>query len=411
MSKSKYIVVFCIVLLVTLATANDGLEPRADPSYGERQFSPGFQPAPFSIDVFSGGDNDVAALDLGENCLGYAASPPDFVLELTDTFDQITILADSEVDTTLIVNTANGSWACNDDTNGLNPALVLHYADAGLYQVWIGSYSEDSTEISTLWITELGPDTLPTTATGPDLTRYPTDGEIALSPGFEPAPTIKQIVGGGHNFVADHVPGENCAGFVAEAPGFSVKLREDFETIWFSVHSPANMTLLLNSADDEWYCSDDVLGANPGIGFENAAAGRYDIWVGSYDHDNYAAALIYMSEFEPDGSLDFIIDTSCPGMLPTPLQVGHSVAVSRPDDGGMPIHAMPNSAASNVFYAESGTRLTIVGGPICSEEHRWWRIAIADVPRGWAPDGDGSESWLQWVASGSDEASGGDTGG
>ena len=209
--------------------------------------------------------------------------------------------------------------------------MVLHDANAGLYQVWIGSYGEDSSEISTLWITELGPDTLPTTATGPDLTRYPTHGEIALSPGFEPAPTTKQIAGGGHNFVADHVPGENCAGFVAEAPDFSVNLREDFETIWFSVHSLANMTLLLNSADREWYCSDDVLGTNPGIGFENAAAGRYDIWVGSYDHGNYAAALIYISEFEPDGSLDFIIDTGCPGVLPTPLQVGHSVAVSRPE--------------------------------------------------------------------------------
>ena len=72
----------------------------------KRQFAPGFQPAPFSIDVFSGGDNDMAALDWGENCLGFAASPPDFVLELTDTFGQFTILADSEVDTTLIVNTA-----------------------------------------------------------------------------------------------------------------------------------------------------------------------------------------------------------------------------------------------------------------------------------------------------------------
>ena len=63
----------------------------------------------------------------------------------------------------------------------------------------------------------------------------------------------------------------------------------------------------------------------------------------------------------------------------------------------MPIYAVPNSAASTVFFAENGTLMDIVGGPVCEEAHRWWRIAIADTPRGWIPDGDRSASWLEFA--------------
>ena len=390
--------IFAFLLYSVCATvAQDGLDPGGEPAYGMQTFAPGFVPRPFSIELFSGGENDVASLGLGENCLGYAASPPDFVAELTESFERITVLADGEVDTTLVVNTPNGSWACNDDTNGLNPALVIHDAAAGPYRIWIGSYGEGASELSTLWISELGPDTLPTTATGPDLTQYPTYGEIALSPGFEPVPVIKQVVGGGRNPVADYVTGDECIGFVAEAPDFSINLTEEFEVIWFSVHSPANMTLLVNSAENGWRCSDDSVLSNPSIGFSDAAVGRYDLWVGSFDQGNYAASLIYVTEFEPDGSLDFTIDTNCPGLLSTRLQVGSSVIVSRSEDEGMPIYAVPNSAASTVFFAENGTLMDIVGGPVCEEAQRWWRIAMADTPRGWIPDGDRSASWLEFA--------------
>ena len=132
------------ILSVSVTSAQHGLNVDADPAYGVRTFARGFAPSPFSIEMISGGENDVTKFDLGENCLGFAATNPDFVMELADEFERITVLADSKLDTTLIVNTPNGSWACNDDTNGLNPAVIISEASAGRYQIWIGSYEQDA---------------------------------------------------------------------------------------------------------------------------------------------------------------------------------------------------------------------------------------------------------------------------
>ena len=385
------------ILSVSVTSAQHGLNVDADPAYGVRTFARGFAPSPFSIEMISGGENDVTKFDLGENCLGFAATNPDFVIELADEFERITVLADSKLDTTLIVNTPNGSWACNDDTNGLNPAVVISEASAGRYQIWIGSYEQGEFDVSTLWITETGPETLPTTSTGPDIMQSPTWGEITLSPGFGPIPFSRQVIGGGRNNVAEFVEADDCVGFVAEAPDFSITLEQDFENIWISVHSPANMTLLVSAVDGNWYCNDDHFGTDPSIRFSNAQAGRYDLWVGSADQGNYAASIIYVSEYLPSDSLQFTIDTDCPGLLATDLRVGSSALVARADAESIPMHAVPNMAASSVFSVDNGSLVNLVGGPICDEAHRWWRMALFEVPRGWIPDGDATASWLEIV--------------
>lgn len=121
------IALFTLFLLTGFAFAQD-LNAAGAPRYGRHALAPGFSPAPFTYAALSGGDIDVKALNLGANCLGFAARDPDFALELSVPFDLVTFLIASDIDTTLIVNLPNGSWACNDDTNGLNPALVLHRA-------------------------------------------------------------------------------------------------------------------------------------------------------------------------------------------------------------------------------------------------------------------------------------------
>ena len=416
LGPSLSFIIMCLVSITFVfcknISAQSGLNPESEPAYGSRSFRPGFTPSPFSIELFSGGSNKVGDLDLGDNCLGYVATDPDFVVELVEEFEQITLLVDSKLDTTVIVNTPNGSWACNDDTNGLNPAVVLREAEAGRYLIWIGSYAQDASGISTLWITEDGPELLPTTSNGPDRMQLPTWGEYALSPGFDPASHAKQVMAGGRNLVTDFVAADGCAGYVAEAADFSFSLNEAFEEIWFSAHSPANITMLLNAADGEWYCSDDFLGSDPGIGFLGAGAGRYDIWIGSYDEGNYAASIIYATDSAPDESMRFNINTSCPGLLPTDLQVGSWAVVARGGANGIALHSAPNADSSDVFEVENDTRIELVGGPYCTEDHRWWRIALFDAPRGWIPDGDASESWLRLMPAPFNEVGGdGESGG
>lgn len=334
------------------------------------------------------------SLGLGDNCLGFAARDPDFLIELTGAFSRITFLIASTQDTTLIINTPNGSWSCADDINGLNPALVYHNARAGAYRIWIGSYAADAFDESVLTISESGPETLPTTATGPDPARAPLYGEATLSPAFQPSPFTIQITGGGRNQAARYIADERCRGYISEAPDFRITLDNFFDEIWFALFSPAQMTLVARASDGSWHCSADHPGANSAIGFTSPSAGRYDIWVGSTDEGNYAAAILYASESEPDDSLRFTIDSNCDGLPPTSLQVGMLASVSQSAGAGINLHAAPETASTVIARAAPGASLTLVGGPVCKEAQRWWRAQVGDHGGAWVADGDATTRWL-----------------
>ena len=375
--------------------AQSSLNPAGAPRYGSHTLAPGFAPSPFIHDALSGGDINVKSLGLGDNCLGYAARDPDFVIELTSDFPRITFLSASAQDTTLMVNTPNGSWSCNDDSNGLNPALVYHNALPGAYRIWIGSYAEEGFDESTLYITEAGPETLPTTATGPDPARAPLYGQATLSPGFQPAPFTVQIIGGGRNQAADYIADETCRGFVSEAPDFSILVDGSFAEIWFAVYSPADMMLVARAADDGWHCRAGHQGANPGIGFNSPLAGQYNFWLGSADEGNYAAAILYVLETEPVDSLEFSIDTSCDGLPATALQVGMLARVSPSAAAGINLHARPDTATTVIAQAAPGDSLRLVGGPVCAGTQRWWRAHVSDIGPVWLADGDAATRWLE----------------
>ena len=375
---------FCIPASLAQAHLNPGGEAR----YGRQVLTPGFAPSPFTIDVVSGGDVAVKPLALGDNCLGYAAADPDVVLELAPGFKRLTFLIASAEDTTLIVNLPNGSWSCNDDTNGLNPALVYHNAAPGSYQVWIGSYAAETFDDAVLYLSEAGPEALPTTATGPDPARDPLYGEITLARGFQPSPYARQLLGGGRSKAAEHLADPACRGYVSEAPDYSLYLSEDLANLWVSLYSPAAMTLLINGADGRWHCSV----GNAAIGFDYALSGLYDVWVGSQDLGNYAASILYLTEYKPDAPPSFTIDTSCPGLLATDLQVGDRAAVVH---GDAKVYAVPETAATVIFRLPPGAGLTLVGGPVCKDDFRWWRVQLSDGSRGWMADGDAATRWLE----------------
>lgn len=383
-----------LVLWTGIVFAQDKLNPVGDPRYGSHALAPGFAPAPATHRALSGGDINVKSLGLGDNCLGFAARDPDFVIELTGDFSRITFLIASAQDTTLIINTPNGSWSCDDDTNGLNPALVYYNAQPGAYRLWVGSYAAEAFDESVLTISESGPEALPTTATGPDPTRAPLYGQASLSPGFQPAPFTVQIVGGGRNQAADFIADERCRGYISEAPDFSIALDESFDEISFALFSPADMVLVVNASDGSWHCSDGREGAKPAIKFSFPPAGRYAFWIGSAAEGNYAAAILYASESRPDDSLAYTIDTNCEGLPPTSLQVGMPAKVSQSAGIGVDLHAAPDTASTVIGRAAPGSALALVGGPVCKETHRWWRAKVGDMGGAWVADGDATTRWL-----------------
>ena len=393
MSRSAILVIVSLLLALP-GSAEDGLNRSGAPRYGSHVLAPGFQPAPATFDALSGGEIDVKALRLGDNCLGYAASDPDFLVRLQGEFSRVAFLIASQADTTLVISLPDGAWACDDDTKGMNPALVFFKPQPGAYRIWIGSYAAEAYDESALYVSEAGLEALPTTATGPEPERAPLYGEISLAPGFQPSPFTIQIVGGGRNRSADFLAEAAC-GFVSEAPDFTVTLGEDFREIMLALYSRADMTLLVNAPDGSWHCGADQFGAYAGVRFSHPLAGHYDVWVGSADEGNYAASVFYATEQRLEEARDFTIDSSCDGMLETALRVGARAIVKPAAGARIKLYAAPETASTVVFQATPGSALKLVGGPVCKADHRWWRAELSDAVYAWLADGDASRRWLE----------------
>jgi hypothetical protein len=149
----------------TAPSGGDDLDVSLDPSFGAVDLESGFLPDPQVIDLVSGGEIGVEALNLGPDCGGYATSAADLRLNLTGGSDQLRIffVAEGGEDATLVINDPYGNWHCSDDFSGWDPMVELEGAEDGQYDIWVGSYAADEYIAGTLYITEMDydPDNLP----------------------------------------------------------------------------------------------------------------------------------------------------------------------------------------------------------------------------------------------------------
>lgn len=142
----------------TTSAAGDQLDPEGEPYYEELTMASGFLPDPWEYEIQSGGPVDVAYL--GGDCVGFANEAPDFrwVYTAGSSSLRFYFVADTEgEDTTLIINSPDGTWVCNDDSyDTSNPTIdFLGVAPGGIYNIWIGSYDEGQFVDGTLYATEL----------------------------------------------------------------------------------------------------------------------------------------------------------------------------------------------------------------------------------------------------------------
>lgn len=125
-----------------------------EPNFGTVTLETGFIPDPHEVTLVAGGSTQVTQ----SGCNGFVSDSPDVDLHYTagETFP-LNIYVTSDSDTTLLVNLPDGTWVCNDDTSGLNPALSFESPQSGLYNIWVGSYSDDEMPAATLKISEIAP--------------------------------------------------------------------------------------------------------------------------------------------------------------------------------------------------------------------------------------------------------------
>jgi hypothetical protein len=113
----------------------------------------GFTPDPARKAGVSGGE--LNATRLGGDCRGWIAGRPDHIVTLQSNFNFFRVFVNSDSDTTLVIRLPNGRFVCNDDANGLNPAVTRNRWRRGTYRVWVGSYAEGDNSRYTVGFTEL----------------------------------------------------------------------------------------------------------------------------------------------------------------------------------------------------------------------------------------------------------------
>lgn len=283
-----------LALLAATASGVQAQNVGASPNFGDLRLKESFLPDPQSVAVTSGGSIEV---DKGDCSYGHVSDAPDVDLYYTTSGgSSLYIYVEGDGDTMLLVNTPSGDWVCDDDSHGdLDPLVSFPSAADGLYDIWVGSYSDENLS-AMLYVSEVNPPSS-SSGEGPDPGAQPTFGRAELTGGFRPDPHAVSLRAGG----SIEVDISGCSyGHVAEAPDvdlyYTVSGGRD---LYIYVDGDEDTTLLVHRPDGSWICDDDSFGdSNPILVIPKAPGGLYDIWVGTYG-DGLTDATLYISELDP----------------------------------------------------------------------------------------------------------------
>ena len=294
------------------------LDWQGSPHYGSTALEEGFIPDPHTVDIQAGGQVDVGEAGYGASCTGYASQSPDYQLNWSGSTDGLRIYFEPDnagQDATLIINSSDGEWLCNDDANSdtLNPAISLEGQDEGRFDIWVGRYSQGELMPGTLYISEL-PDETETgflsgvfsedsDSNGLDWSAGANYGEIELSAYFAPDPHQISVRAGGSVDVSAQGYPDDCAGYASRAPDVSLRWEgrtDDLSLYFVADDASEDTTLIVNTAIGEWVCNDDahMLTLNPQVFLGTSTEGRFDIWVGTYSEGESISGTLYVTELE-----------------------------------------------------------------------------------------------------------------
>ena len=279
------------------------LDVTAPARFGSGRLEAGFLPDPFELDLEAGGPSD-ADQGLGEAvvaegfCAGYVTREPSYELTFEAGSSPLYISAVSDTDTTLVVNAPDGAWYCNDDDDGLDPAVEFSDPQSGVYDIYVGRYSDGEPAPATLLISELRAGAEREML---DLSLPAISGDHALQAGFMPDPYAIEVQAGGPVDADEGGAGGGeayCAGNVTEAPSVELDWSGEGGLLSLSVESDTDTTLAVNMPDGSWMCDDDGgPGVDAALDINAAPSGVYDIYVGRFFGEDAAPAVLNISEF------------------------------------------------------------------------------------------------------------------
>jgi hypothetical protein len=119
--------------------------------------APNFTPKEIELRGISGGAVETQkksgrkVTETGD-CIGFIDAEPDHKITLTKPFKYLNMQVKSSGDTVLLVRGPGGSW-CSDDVSDRNPEISGDWLE-GTYEVWVGSYEENTSFPYLLEVTE-----------------------------------------------------------------------------------------------------------------------------------------------------------------------------------------------------------------------------------------------------------------
>ena len=263
---------------------------------------------PFIVSVNGGGTFNAAAL--GGECSGYVNTQPVVRINWEGETDLAKIFFYSDHDPTLIVQSPDGKFHCNDDASDLllDPSITFEDPQEGTYNIWVGSYYPDQLIPGVLVVTtrqDIGVETF--TLNG--LIKRGPVVDVAERPNAKPAEAlidiiqrqkqnVKKIKAGKPQTVrvsADgdtpafeyDVPGQICNGFINDKPDLVFDWTGEADTLSIYFEGNGDATLVVVTPGRDILCNDDASedNANPQVIIPNPAQGRYAVFVGRVHPD------------------------------------------------------------------------------------------------------------------------------
>lgn len=133
----------------------------------------------------------------------------------------------------------------------------------------------------------------------PNWWATPTYSTVNLTAGFMPDPWTQSLQAGGPDRVSSGL-GYACTGYINEAaPDVDLNYTAGSTSLYIRASAAADTTLVVLDPEGEWHCSDDVIGLDPIVAFDDPLDGNYNIWVGIHGESSVAPAELRISEIDP----------------------------------------------------------------------------------------------------------------
>ena len=116
-----------------------------------------------------------------------------------------------------------------------------------------------------------------------------------LAGGFVPDPHVLNLTAGG-TVSASAIGPTECLGWVDRAPDAVLTYSDPRSYLSIFADGDIDLTLMVRSPDGVFSCDDDSRGNDPLVEFSSPAAGRYEIWIGTYSEGVLPEARLEISE-------------------------------------------------------------------------------------------------------------------